>query len=132
MEPGRKSDYTEALADAICDRIAAGDLITDICDSKGFPTYKTFRKWRAEHEEFSKHITRAREDQMDYYSDRIMRLNDGMNAANWQFTNAQIHNIQWLMGKLKAAQYGDKTALTNANGDGPVKLIIEHIGSDGE
>jgi hypothetical protein len=69
---------------------------------------------------------------MDYYSDRIMRLNDGMNAANWQFTNAQIHNIQWLMGKLKAAQYGDKTALTNANGDGPVKLIIEHIGSDGE
>lgn len=118
---GRPSSYSEAVADQICDAVAEGRLITDICDSEGFPSYKTFRKWRAEHESFSERIARAREDQMDYYADRIMRLNAEMNATNWQYTNAQIRNIQWLMGKLKAATYGERTALTGADG-GAIKV----------
>ncbi len=131
MPAGRPSSYTESTADEICDRVAAGDLITDICEEEGFPSYKTFRKWRAERSEFSQRIARAREDQQDYYSDRIMRLNMSMDAANWQFVNAQIRNIQWLMGKLNA-KYGDKLAHTNPSGDGPMELVVRHIASDGE
>ena len=61
---------------------------------------------------------------MDYYSDRIQRLNDSMDAKNWQYVNAQIRNIQWLMGKLAAATYGDKLAHTGADGDGPVEIAL--------
>jgi len=122
---GRPSTYSEAMAEAICDEVAAGGLITEICDQAGYPDYKTFRKWRTEHADFSKRIARAKEDQMDYYCDKIVRLNASMNADNWQYVNAQIRNTQWLMGKLKAAQYGDKVQaeVTGAEG-GPIQAAI--------
>lgn len=129
MPAGRPSSYSEKVADEICDRVAAGDLITQICEEEGFPSYKTFRKWKAEHAEFSKRIACAREDQMDYYADRIMRLNNDMDAANWQFKNAQIRNIQWLMGKLKAAQYGDKVQNEHSGKDGaPLVITVRRVG----
>jgi long-subunit acyl-CoA synthetase (AMP-forming) len=79
------------------------------------------RKWIKEHDDFSKSIARAGDDQADYYRWRISKLNDSMTAANWQFVNAQIHNIQWLMAKLKA-KYGDKTAITGADG-GAIQIV---------
>ena len=123
---GRPSSYEESVAEEICDRVAAGELITEICEIEGFPTYKTFRRWKAAHEDFAKRIACAREDQMDYYCDKIVRLNATMNAANWQFVNAQIRNTQWLMGKLKAAQYGDKvSAELSGPGGGAIPVSLE-------
>ena len=125
-------DWTEQLEEAICDRLAEGEYLTDICSRKGFPTYKSVRKHIAEDAEFSKRIARASEDQAEYFRWRISKLNDAMTAENWQFTNAQIRNIQWLMGKIKPKAYGDKLAHTGSDGDGPMELLIKHIGSDGE
>ena len=121
----RPSEYSEAIADQIGDLIASGGLITEICEKEGFPSYKTFRKWRREHEDFSKHIARAKEDQADYYADRLMRLNNSMNADNWQFVNAQIRNLQWLMGKLKVATYGDRVQNEHTGeGGGPIAFEV--------
>ena len=105
---GRPSSYNETTANAICDRIAEGEYLTDICNEDGFPSYKTVRKWIAEREQFSKAIARAGEDQMEYFRWRISKLNDTMKANNWQYVNAQIRNIQWLMGKIRPKAYGDK------------------------
>jgi hypothetical protein len=40
----------------------------------------------------------------------------------------------WIAGKRKPKKYGDnaKLALTGADGEGPVSLVVKHIGSDGE
>ena len=112
---GRPSEYSQAKADAICDRIAEGAYLTEVCDSEGFPSYKTVRKWIRDNADFSQAIARASEDQADYFRWRISRLNDGMTAVNWQYTNAQIRNIQWLMGKIKPKAYGDKVQLGGAS-----------------
>jgi hypothetical protein len=101
-------NWTPELEEAICDKLAEGEYLTDICELSGFPTYKTVRKYVAESAEFSKRITRASEDQAEYFRWRISKLNDSMNAENWQFVNAQIRNIQWIMGKVKPKAYGDK------------------------
>jgi len=112
---GRPSSYTPEIAEAICDRLAEGEYLTDILKDEGFPSYKTVRKWIAEREDFSKSIARASEDQADYFRWKISKLNDGMNAENWQFRNAQIRNIQWMMGKVKPRAYGDKLAVGGAD-----------------
>jgi hypothetical protein len=124
---GRPSDYSEEKADAICDRLAEGEYLTDICQLSGFPTYKTYRRWAEQNETFAKRIVRAHEDQTEYFRDRIMRLNDGMTAENWQYTNAQIRNIQWLMGKIKP-KYGDKvqSEVSGPNG-GPIQFQAKSI-----
>lgn len=131
MPAGRPSKYTEQLAEAICDYIATGMTLIDICEMTGFPSRITVNSWMRSNAEFLSRITRAREDQQDYFADRIHQLNMGMNAENWQFTNAQIRNIQWLMGKLKPKVYGEKAQVALTDGDGG-PLVIKHIGSSGE
>jgi hypothetical protein len=37
-----------------------------------------------------------------------------------------------LLAKWNPKKYGDKLAHTGASGDGPIELIVKHIGSDGE
>ena len=46
-----------------------------------------------------------------------------MNAENWQYVNAQIRNIQWMMTKVKPRAYGDKLGLTGGDG-GAIKHEI--------
>ena len=104
-------NWTPELEDAICDRLAEGQYLTDICELKGFPSYKTVRKHIQDtakiEDGFSQRIARAGEDQAEYFRWRISKLNDSMNAENWQYVNAQIRNIQWIMGKIKPKAYGD-------------------------
>ena len=119
-------DWTPELEESICDKLAEGEYLTDICELTGFPSYKTVRKHitdtMKDTDGFSNRIARACEDQADYFRWRISKLNDSMNADNWQFVNAQIRNIQWLMAKVKAKAYGDKTAITGADG-GAIQIV---------
>lgn len=115
--------YKPEIVQKMCDRIATGGLITQLCELKEFPTYTTFRRWKEAQPEIGENIARARAEQMDFYADEITQLNAQMNAKNWQFTNAKIRNIQWMMGKLKAVLYGDRLAHTGADG-GPVGLTV--------
>lgn len=125
-EMGRPSSYSPEVAEQICDRLAEGDYLTEICDSEGFPSYKTVRRWIADNEDFAKSIARASEDQADYFRWRISKLNDGMNADNWQFRNAQIRNIQWMMGKIKPRAYGDKVDM-NLSGEVALKRVVSDL-----
>lgn len=119
-------NWTPELEEAICDKLAEGEYLTDICESKGFPTYKSVRKHIAESEEFSKRIARASEEQADHFRWRISSLNDKMNADNWQFRNAQIRNIQWLMGKVKPKAYGERVQ-QDISGEIAVKRVVSDL-----
>jgi hypothetical protein len=44
----------------------------------------------------------------------------------------RIESRKWLLAKLAPKKYGDKLAHTGADGEGPVQLVVKHIGSDGE
>lgn len=119
----RRVSYTDKLARTICDRIAAGGLITDICAEHGFPDYMTFRRWKEQRADFAENIARARAEQMDYYADQITKLNSELNAKNWQYKTAQIRNTQWLMGKLKACTYGERTVVAGDK-NAPLGLTV--------
>lgn len=122
--PGRPSSYTPEKAQAICDALAQGELITHICSKPNMPDYVTLRKWMRERQEFSDDIARAKREQMEYYEDKIQILNNQMNAKNWQYVNAQIRNVQWLMGKLNA-RYGDKVKQEVSGPEGkPIEASI--------
>jgi hypothetical protein len=112
----------------VCDFLATGLTLIDICDMEGFPNRVTINRWMKDEPEFAARIGRAREDQQDYFADRIQQLNLGMNAKNWQYTNAQIRNIQWLMGKLKPKVYGDKVQQEHTGAEGgPVQFMVKSI-----
>ena len=141
-------DWTPKLEDAICDAISVTPKgLEHICKANPtFPKSSAIYKYRSENTAFAEKYTRAKANQCMVLADQIVDIaddsradtlidEDGVVMVNREIIERckiRIDARKWLAGKLAPKIYGDKTALTNANGDGPVKLIIEHIGSDGE
>lgn len=69
--PGRPSIYTPELADAILDRLAAGESLRQVCTAESMPDRSTVLRWLTRHEDFQARYQRAREVQADAWLDAI-------------------------------------------------------------
>src|SRR5690606_13080781 len=116
---GRPSDYSEALVDTICERIANGESLRTICVDEGMPDKSTVFRWLAKHEEFATKYARAREVQAEALADEMIDIadngtNDWMEKRNadgavigWQEngealrrSDLRIKTRQWIASKL--------------------------------
>lgn len=93
----------------ICRRLAEGEALIDICETKGLPGYSTVLAWRAEDATFQEMYARAREDQADWHADAIIRIadteEDPAKARN------RIDARKWAASKLKPKVYGERLQL---------------------
>jgi hypothetical protein len=126
--------YTRELADEICERLAEGESLKEICRSPHMPSSTAVRKWALEDRDgFSSRYARARDLQLESWSDDIVEISDdGANDwmernqpdnPGWQLNGEHVQrsrlrsdNRKWLLSKLKPEKYGDRTAITGANG----------------
>lgn len=74
MPAGRPTKYNAAIAELICERIASGELLSDICAEKGMPPRTCVYTWRRKHEEFAAAYTRARLEQQESWADELVRI----------------------------------------------------------
>ncbi len=123
---GRPSDFTSAVADAICERLADGESLKSICSSEGMPHRATVFRWLGAHAEFRDSYARAREAQADALFDEILDIantpltgektkvdKDGnvveMTKADMiEHRRLQIDARKWIAAKLRPKVYGDK------------------------
>lgn len=138
---GRPSDYTDAIAAAICERIADGESLRSICRDEAMPAKSTVFEWLADpdHEAFRTKYAYAREAQADSLVDEMTDIaddgsNDWMEKKNaagesigWQENGEalrrsalRVSTRQWIAEKLKPKKYGTKVDL---NLDGKVALV---------
>ncbi len=129
---GRPSKYTKELGDEICERIAEGESLADICNEPGSPHYKTVLRWLREdkYKGFRSDYAHAREDQADWYADRIRKLADQMEDecthVGVEGKKGAVDAYKWLAGKRKSSVYGDSQKLEHTGAGGvPLKVIIE-------
>ena len=132
---GRPSDFTQKIADEICERIADGESLRSICSADDMPNKSTVFKWLAAHEAFSDQYARARETQADSLFDEVLSIADdgrndwmernGQDDAGWQLNGEHLQRSRlrvdarkWMAGKLRPKKYGEK-------------LTQEHTGPDG-
>lgn len=141
---GRPSDFTQELADLICERLADGESLRAICAGDDMPSKGTVFRWLANDKAFQDQYTRAREAQADYLFDDILQIaDDGLNDTYVDEngnrrtdqdviarSRLRVDARKWMAGKLRPKVYGDKvqTELTGANG-GPVEFtkIVREI-----
>ena len=119
--------YNEDIAVEVCERIAAGELLRHICDDPRIPGQGTLHKWMAAEPTFAVAYTRAREQQMDGWSEDIVTISDMVAATTIerldkngealpavvdpgaiQAAKLRIDTRKWLMSKLAAQRYVDK------------------------
>lgn len=124
-KPGRPSDYTVELADAICERLSNSDVsLRQICAGKGMPARSTVLLWLQQHEEFRAKYTRAREEQADVVFDEMGTIERQAIARKVAPDVARVvlQSKQWRAAKLANKKYGEKsrTELTGPDG-GPIQ-----------
>lgn len=146
MPAGRPSTFTEAIGDAICQRIADGQSVREICSDDDMPHMATFFRWLAkdEHKELREQYVRAKEAQAEFMADEINHIaddgsNDWMerfdkegNSIGWtlngehvQRSKLRIDSRKWLLSKMLPKKYGDKiqTELSGPDGKGPAFTV---------
>lgn len=73
---GRPSKCTEVTFVKICELIANGKGLVEICRADNMPHRSTVMRWLAEDESLRKRYMEAHELQADYYGDEIIEIAD--------------------------------------------------------
>lgn len=140
---GRPSKFDPEIAQAICERLASGVSLREICRTEGMPPESTVRGWAIDDVQgFSAHYARAREAQLETWADEIIEIaEDGSN--DWierkgkdgevvdtvldhehvTRSRLRIDTRKWLMSKLAPKKYGEKIETTHQGpGGGPIVI----------
>jgi hypothetical protein len=130
LGPGRPSKFTPELATEICDRLATGEPLTEICRGDHMPTDRTVRNWMATNTTFSSDIAHARDVGHDAIAARTRKTARGMgeddggdSTGDVQRDKLIIETDLKLLAKWNPRRYGDKHLMV---GGGPEDDPIRH------
>jgi hypothetical protein len=146
----RPTDYSQEIADKICEAIADGQSLRSICLADDMPNKATVFRWLNLHQEFSDQYARARDEQAETLADDIVSIVDGaanplmvdgvpmMNdgkpvmvtdAASVAHARLKMDARKWVASKLKPKKYGDKLDV-DAKHSGTVVLQLTESDAD--
>ena len=98
----------------LCEEIASGKALKDVCLMSGMPKRPTVYQWFSEYPEFKDMYTRAREERADLLADEILLIADTEDDPNK--ARVRIDARKWWAAKVNPKSYGDKADL-NVSGD---------------
>jgi len=118
---GRPSDFTQELADLICQTMAEGNSLRAVCREKGMPAVSTVCRWLAEKPAFQEQYARARESMADTMFEELLEIADDssgdytdtpngqkFNGENVQRSRLRVDARKWAISKIAPKKYGDK------------------------
>ena len=153
MTSGRLSIFTPEIAKTICEHLADGMTLREVCRIEGMPDERTVRNWALENREgFFPQYAQARA--IGYYSmaDEVVEIADDgsndwmerqdddkkaffvLNGEHVQRSRLRVDTRKWLLSKALPKIYGDKLLHTDQSGEGPARIIHEvkwSVSSDG-
>jgi hypothetical protein len=125
---GRPIEFTEQLADEICELLADGLSMRKICKADDRPNRRTIERWMGHYPEFAAKCARAREWQADYMADLVFDTAQACTPETAQAAKVQIGAYQWRAAKLAPKVYGDKTDVTvKGPNNGPIQSVTATI-----
>ncbi|MDI1301966.1 MAG: terminase small subunit protein [bacterium] len=125
---GRPSDFTQEIANKICERLADGESLRSICTDEDMPGRATVFQWLAARKEFADQYAHAREAQAETHVDEMndiadegsndwMEKNDPDNPG-YQFngeavqrSKLRIDTRKWVAERMKPKKYGKLIAV---------------------
>ena len=108
--------FNEKKANEICELIANGITLKNICEIDGMPKLTTVHKWINENPSFADSYTHARKTQADTFADMI--ITEAFNCHDAQIGRLRMDALKWTASKLAPKKYGDKVEVEqtgNAN-----------------
>jgi hypothetical protein len=144
---GRPSKYTPEIAQEMCNRLANGEPLRQICRDEGFPAWQTVYDWMYRDDALgdagvglSRAIARARELGYDAIAEDCLIIADTPQLGQRQVMDdkgstvtvedmlghrkLQIETRLKLLAKFNPKKYGDKLAL-GGDADNPLKAQVD-------
>ncbi len=135
---GRPSSFSQAAADEICERIAAGETVRNL-SGDNLPEPRTIFRWLASNESFRQQYARAKESQAEVLAEEILEISDDatndytetedgaiLNHENIQRSRLRVDSRKWLLSKLLPKKYGDRVQ-QEINGGEPLRIVVTGI-----
>ena len=137
------STFTQAIADAICERIAEGETLSEICRSDGMPKRRTVYDWLRAHVEFAKAMDIARDVGADAIADEALRIadtpqvgsrreksEDGFKVVREDMLGhrkLQVETRLKLLAKWCKGKYGDRLDLNHGGQSGNPLVVVKDM-----
>lgn len=117
----RPSEFNQEAADLICEEIAKGRSLREVCADESaefdkLPHERTVYRWLLDQADFRQQYAYAREAQADGEFDEARAISKAATAENVQVARLQIDTIKWRAGKLAPKKYGDKLDIEHSGG----------------
>lgn len=136
----RSSEFTQEIADLICEKLVTGLSLRKICLDDEMPHIATVFKWLAAHKLFDEQYARAREMQAETLADEIVDIadessrdtyidDDGNERTDQDViarSRLRVDARKWVASKLLPKKYGDKIE-TNHTGSLEIQTITRKI-----
>lgn len=139
---GRPSEYTQELADKICEQLAVGYSLRTVSKDAELPSVETIFKWLRTNPEFLEQYARAKQEAADAMAEDILDISDdatndwmednydkgktpgyALNGENIQRSKLRVDTRKFLMAKMKPKIYGDKIDMTTNGKDLPTPIL---------
>lgn len=109
--------YREEVADAICERVAAGETLSSICADDGMPHAVTFRRWALARKELFEALQAARSLKADALFDEALDkarelAKEPGNSQKVRAVDVLLSQLRWSAGKLDPARYSDRSQMS--------------------
>lgn len=125
----------------ICERIANGEPLRQICRDEHMPNWSTVYDWMDADEEFSQRFARAREkgeeaiaaECLDIADDTSQDMIDTaygprLNTEHVQRSKLRIETRLKLLAKWNPKKWGEKVDLNHGGqADNPIKTLVENL-----
>lgn len=117
---GRPSKFTKALGERICEAMVTRNeldqpqSLRDVCKQPGMPAESTVYAWLLRHTAFQEMYVRARETIAEMNANDIVCISD--TDPDPQSARVRIEARKWFASKIAPKKYGEKLALTDADG----------------
>lgn len=121
-EPGPPSAYSDAIAEAICRRIAHGEALVDICRDPRLPSHVTVNAWARRDPAFAYMLEVAREQQAQLKLDLAWKIARDATPASLGVARLQIQTLRWQAARLAPRVFGEGV---RAPGPHPMEQIRE-------
>lgn len=138
---GRPSTFSQEVADAICERIANGTPLREICRDDNMPAWRTVYDWMEADADFSARIARAREVGEEAIAQECLMIADTpqlgirttMKPSGTETTETdmiehrrlQIDTRLKLLAKWNPRKWGEKLAVGGAADLPPVQSALD-------
>jgi hypothetical protein len=70
--------YSDALAQEICERLAVGELLLNVCLDEHLPTMRRCNQWLSEHTDFNLLYQSAINDRLKVFEEEVVQIADDM------------------------------------------------------